>query len=77
MNIMCQEFFKLLRAFLDCEDLPPALKRRYHFLGCYCKNVRNKHLSSFLSGSGVLVGMHLKDAVLQYFCATDVLCIFD
>jgi hypothetical protein len=32
MDIMCQDVPKLLRAFLDSQDLPPALRRRYQSL---------------------------------------------
>ena len=64
MDIMCQDVSKLLRAFLDSQDLPLALIRKYQSRWCECNNVRNNHFSSFQSGFGV--GIHLKDTL--WFC---------
>ena len=61
MDIMCQDVSKLLRAFLDSQDLPLALIRKYQSRWCECNNVRNNHFSSFQSGFGV--GIHLKDTL--------------
>ena len=55
-----------LKTFLPLSDEDISL------YGCNCNKVRNKHLSSFPSGFGSSVGMHVKDEVPHYRCATDV-----
>ena len=60
MDIMFQDFPKLPRAFLDSKTSLPHSDEIIRLYGCRCNNVRNNHFSSFPSGFGVVLGMHLR-----------------